>query len=145
MIFDADVAEEMLSAFAQKSSRSSRSRRRRSSSSSSSSSHREEEEGGNDDDDNEEEEDDDDDNEDTRLPSWGESIIREAYKEPENAHIGFSEYESYASFVSTRHPESEIVDVEKLGQESVLCWFLRRCCHQIARCRMVYVARRVKF
>ena len=39
MIFD-DVAEEMLSAFAQKSSRSSRSRRRRSSSSSSSSSHR---------------------------------------------------------------------------------------------------------
>ena len=105
MIFDADVAEEMLSAFAQKSSRSSRSRRRRSSSSSSSSSHREEEEGGNDDDDNEEEEDDDDDNEDTRLPSWGESIIREAYKEPENAHIGFSEYESYASFVSTRHPE----------------------------------------
>ena len=105
MIFDADVAEEMLSAFAQKSSRSSRSRRRRSSSSSSSSSHREEEEGGNDDDDDDEEEDDDDDNEDTRLPSWGESIIREAYKEPENAHIGFSEYESYASFVSTRHPE----------------------------------------
>ena len=103
MIFDADVAEEMLSAFAKKSSRSSRSRRRRSSSSSSSSSHREEEEGGDDDDDDEEE--DDDDNEDSRLPSWGESIIREAYKEPENAHIGFSEYESYASFVSARHPE----------------------------------------
>ena len=62
-IFDADVAEEMLSAFAQKSSRSSRSRRRRSSSSSSSSSHREEE-GGNDDDDDDDDEEDDDDNED---------------------------------------------------------------------------------
>ena len=28
-----------------------------------------------------------------------------AYRERENAHIGFSEYESYASFVSARHPE----------------------------------------
>jgi len=40
-----------------------------------------------------------------RLPPWAEAIIREAFRDSENAHIGFSEYESYASFVSTRHPE----------------------------------------
>jgi hypothetical protein len=85
MLFDADVAEEMLSEFA-------KSNKRRNSKSSGSGSSGSIEE-------------DDEDDRGLRLPPWGESIIREAYKEPENAHIGFSEYESYASFVSARHPE----------------------------------------
>ena len=85
MLFDADVAEEMLSEFAKSNKR----KNSRSSGSGSSSSIEE----------------DDEDDRGVRLPPWGESIIREAYKEPENAHIGFSEYESYASFVSARHPE----------------------------------------
>jgi hypothetical protein len=85
MLFDADVAEEMLSEFAKSNTR----RNNRSSGSGSNSSIEE----------------DDEDDRGLRLPPWGESIIREAYKEPENAHIGFSEYESYASFVSARHPE----------------------------------------
>ena len=97
MLFDADVAEEMLSAFAKSSSRR-RSSGSNTSSSSSSSSRRSEVKDVPEDFERE-------DDHARRLPPWGEAIIREAYREPENAHIGFSEYESYASFVSARHPE----------------------------------------